>query len=115
LDTLETIIVVPKPPPTLAETAIDVLQASLRRSEELLAENRPREAVQEILWLLETVSTAFRGLDTASGTVEGKYFNQIVKDLRAKQTGTTLARILEWVTNLHGYLSSPPGVAFATA
>lgn len=109
LDAMDTLIAVPEPLPTLAEKAIDVLQSSLHRSEELLAENRSREAVQEILWLLETVSTAFRGLDTESGTVEGKYFNHIVKDLRGKHIGTTLARVLEWVTNLHGYLSSPTG------
>jgi hypothetical protein len=109
LETLETVVPVPEPPPTLAEKAIDVFQASLQRSEQLLAENHPREAVQEILWLLETVATAFRGLETHSGTVEGKYFNQIVRDLRAKHPGTTLDRVLEWVTNVHGYLSSPSG------
>ena len=109
LETPETVVPVPEPPPTLAEKAIDVLQASLQRSEQLLAENHPREAVQEILWLLETVATAFRGLETHSGTVAGKYFNQIVRDLRAKHSGTTLDRVLEWVTNVHGYLSSPTG------
>ena len=109
LETPETIVPVPEPPPTLAEKAIDVFQASLQRSEQLLTENRPREAVQEILWLLETAATAFGGLETHSGTVAGKYFNQIVRDLRAKHPGTTLDRVLEWVTNVHGYLSSPTG------
>ena len=37
-------------------------------------------AVAETLWLLETVSTAFRGTVTRTGTIEGKYFNQIIKD-----------------------------------
>ncbi|WP_035271751.1 hypothetical protein [Desulfonatronum thiodismutans] len=95
--------------PTLAEKAAEVLQLSLQRSEQLLSEGRAREAVQEILWLLETVATAFRGVETHSGTVEGKYFNQIVRDLRAKHHGTTLERILDWVANVHGYLSSPTG------
>lgn len=100
---------VPEAPPSLAQTAIEVYQTSLARGEQLLAEGRPREAVQELLWLLETVSTAFRGIETQLGTVAGKYFNQIARDLRAKHAGTTLDRVLEWVTALHGYLSSPSG------
>ncbi|MBI5909162.1 MAG: hypothetical protein HY848_04320 [Betaproteobacteria bacterium] len=103
------IIPVPERPSTLAEKAIEIFQASLNRSEQLLREGRSREAVQEILWLLETVTTAFRGMETESGSVQGKYFNQIVRDLRAKRAGTTLDRVLEWVTAIHGFLSSPSG------
>lgn len=105
----DAVIPVPERPPTLAENAREILQASLQRAEELLAEGRGREAVQETLWLLETVSTAFRGVETGSGTVEGKYFNKIVQELRGLLPGTTLDRVLEWATNLHGYLSSPSG------
>lgn len=61
------------------------------------------------MWLLETVATAFRGLETETGSVEGKYFNQIVRDLRAAAPGGVLNRMLDWVTGLHGYLSSPTG------
>ena len=100
---------VPKAPPSLAQTALDVYQTSLTRSEQLLAEGRSREAVQELLWLLETVATAFRGIETESGTVAGKYFHQNARDLRAKHPGTTLDRVLEWVAAVHGYLSSPSG------
>jgi hypothetical protein len=103
------LIVVPQPSPTLAESAKETLDRSLKRSEELLSEGRSREAVQEILWLLETVSTAFRGLETQSGKVEGKYFNKIVGDLRKKHPGTTLEQVLDWITKMHGYLSSPAG------
>lgn len=95
--------------PTLATRARDLLDRSILRSEQLLVEGRPREAVQEIVWLLETVATAFKGLETQSGKVEGKYFNQIVRDLRAKHPGTTLERVLEWISAMHGYLSSPTG------
>lgn len=102
-------IAVVVPSPSLAVRAGDVLEKSLQRSEYLLSEGRPREAVQEILWLLETVATAFRGLDTQSGKIEGKYFNQIVRDLRGKHSGTTLDRVLEWIATMHGYLSSPTG------
>jgi hypothetical protein len=96
-------------PPSLAERSIELLQESLRRSQDLLAAGRGREAVQESLWLLETVATAFRGLDTGAETVEGRYFNQIVQQLRRGHPGTTLSRVLEWITALHGYLSSPTG------
>lgn len=78
-------------------------------SERLLAEGRTRPAVQEVLWLLETVSTAFRGLETANGTVQGKYFNKIAENLRSHHRGTVLDQILNWMTTLHGYLSSPTG------
>jgi len=103
------LVCVPERPPTLAERAVEVYRASLQRSEELLTEGKGREAVQELLWLLETVSTAFRGLETRYGRVEGKYFNQIVRDLRRINSGTALDRILDWMDSLYGYLSSPTG------
>jgi hypothetical protein len=95
--------------PSLAEQARITIEASLTRSDQLLIEGRGREAVQEIIWLMETVSTAFRGIETESGKIEGKYFNKIVSNLRVKRPGTTLERILDWATAMHGYLSSPTG------
>jgi len=103
------IVPVPERPPTLSERAIIIMEESLRRSEQLLLEGRSREAVQESLWLLESVTTAFRGLPTAGETVRGSYFNQIVRELRRAHHGSNLERVLEWITNLHGYLSSPTG------
>lgn len=104
-----TTIPVPVVVPTMAETTRNVIEKSLDRSEALLSEGRPREAVQEVLWLLETVATAFPGMETASGKVEGKYFNQIVRELRTRSPGTTLERVLDWIAMMHGYLSSPTG------
>lgn len=109
LESSQPAVPVPSAPPTLEQTALDIYQRSLARSEELLSQGHAREAVQESLWLLETVSTAFKGLETESGTVAGKYFNHIVRDLRKLHPGTTLDRTLEWVSSLHGYLSSPGG------
>jgi hypothetical protein len=103
------VVAVAPPPPTLSERAMDILQRSLTRSEELLSQGRGREAVQEILWLLETVATAFRGVETATGTVEGKYFNQIVRELGDLEPDGSLKRVLGWIGGLHGYLSSPTG------
>lgn len=108
-ESISLLVTVPECPPTLAERAREMYQASLQRSEELLHEGRGREAVQELLWLLETVSTAFTDLETECGRVEGKYFNEIVRELRRLYSGTTLAQVTHWVTALHGYLSSPTG------
>jgi hypothetical protein len=100
---------VPREPPSLDQQAQEIIQQSLKQSEQLLSEGRDRQAVQEILWLLETVSTAFQGLDTGSGTVQGKYFNKIADDLRNHNKGKILEQVLAWVTTLHGFLSSPTG------
>ena len=102
-------IAVPQRIASLTEQAHSLIQASLAESERLLSEGRGRQAVQEILWLLETVSTAFQGLETESGTVEGKYFNKIADDLRKHQKGKTLEQVLTWIGALHGFLSSPTG------
>ncbi len=103
------LVLVTVPTPTRVEQSVEMIQASLSRAEELLLEGKGREAVQESLWLLETVSTAFRGLDTESGTIGGRYFNQIVRELRASGKGGTLERVLDWTSMVHGYLSSPTG------
>jgi hypothetical protein len=108
-ETATPIVPVPERPPTLSERAITIMEESLRRSEQLLADAHSREAVQESLWLLESVTTAFRGLAVEGETVRGGYFNQIVRDLRRASRGSNLERVLEWITTLHGYLSSPTG------
>ena len=45
-------IQVPPPPATLEDKAVQLLQESVQRSEQLLSEGHPREAVQEMLWVL---------------------------------------------------------------
>jgi hypothetical protein len=102
-------IEVPEEPLSLDQHAQAIIQQSLKQSEQFLSEGRDRQAVQELLWLLETVSTAFQGLDTGSGTVQGKYFNKIADDLRRHHKGKILDHVLNWVTTLHGFLSSPTG------
>jgi len=97
------------PPPTISQSAAEPFQSSSARAEALLAENRPREAVQEMLWMLESLVTVFRDAPLASGQVKGKYFNEIAKELRGLGSGTTLERVIDWCTQLHGYLSSPTG------
>jgi hypothetical protein len=102
-------ITLPERSRSLDEQAVELIQHSLKESESLLSEGRWRQAVQEVLWLLETVSTAFQGLDSGTGTIQGKYFNKIAADLRSHNRGKTLDQVLGWITALHGYLSSPTG------
>lgn len=97
--------------PSLDEQAFEVLQNAISTSEQLLAGGKGRQAVQEMLWVLETITTAFRGLDTETGTVRGKYFNKILADLRTQNKGTHLRQVVSWALKLHGYLSSPTGGA----
>ena len=103
------VISVPESPPTLAEKAVLLLERSLERSETLLAQGHDREAVQEILFLLESVATAFRGMDTKAGEIGGTYFNQIVRDLRQRDARPALEQVLGWLGTMHGYLSAPAG------
>jgi hypothetical protein len=104
-------IPVPERYQSLDEQAQEIVQQSLQQSEKLLAEGRPRQAVQEILWLMESVVTAFKGLSTGEDTIEEKYFNKIARELRNKRKGQTIDQVLSWLTTLHGYLSSPTGGA----
>ena len=99
----------PEPPPTLAESAAVVVRQSLQRAEELLAEKRSREAVQEMLWILESIATAFRDVPLPSGSIQGRYFNEIARELRKAMPGTTMEQVVRWSTQLQGYLSSPTG------
>ena len=103
------VISVPESPPTLAEKAVVLLQRSLERSETLWAQGHDREAVQEILFLLESVATAFRRMDTEAGEIGGTYFNQIVRDLCQGDARPALEQVLKWLTTMHGYLSAPAG------
>ena len=95
--------------PSVSEQANVLIQRSLEESQRLLSAGKHRQAVQEVLWLMETVSTAFKGVDTPAGSVEGKYFVRIAKDLRRLHEGNTLGEVLRWVGELYGYLSSPGG------
>lgn len=105
----QTPIVVQTPQKSLGQRAHELIHTSLDQADRLLLEQRPRQAVQEILWLLETVSTAFQGQESGSGTVEGKYFNEIIRALRKNNGGSALAEALGWMTKMHGFLSSPGG------
>lgn len=99
----------PKIPNSFLEDAKDIIGESLQDGDRLLAEGRYRQAVQEMLWLLETLVTAFDGKEVNGKKIDGKYFNEIIKKLRKSELGTTFGQVIIWVTTLHGYLSAPSG------
>lgn len=111
LDALGSMHISPAPeiPQSLDQQAQKLIHDSIANGQRLMAEGQHRQAIQEVLWLLETVSTVFQGLAVGEASVEGKYFNKIVKDLQQNSRGTALAQIINWITALHGYLSAPSG------
>lgn len=102
-------IPVQAPKQSIGDQAYSLIHTSLDQADRLLHEQRPRLAVQEILWLLETVATAFHGQESGTGTIEGKYFNEIIRNLRSNNRGSALAEALGWMSKMHGFLSSPRG------
>ncbi len=102
-------VVLAPPVPSMSEQARTRIEGSFHEADRLLTEGRPRQAVQEILWLLETVSTAFQGQESSSGVIEGKYFNKIISELRKEHKEKPFAEALGWIVKLHGFLSSPTG------
>jgi hypothetical protein len=102
-------IPIPQNVPSLDSQAQELIEKALDASNKALAEGRGRQAVQELLWLLETISTAFRGLNAGDGSIQGRYFNKIIGELQLNNDGTHQKQILTWMMTLHGFLSSPTG------
>lgn len=102
-------IVVPERAPSLDEQAEELVHRSLATAERALGEGNGRQAVQELLWLLETIMTAFRGPSGAEGSIQGKYFSKILAELQRNSRGSHQAQILDWMKTLYGFLSSPAG------
>ena len=102
------VIPVPDEVPSLEAKALAVIEDGLQTSKSLLNEGNGRLAVQELLWLLETISTAFRDEEILDGSIHGNYFNKIISELRQHGEGHQ-DQILRWMMTLHGYLSAPKG------
>lgn len=98
------------PETTLSERAREVIGESLAHAAQHLERGEDRAAVMESLWLLDSVTTVFRGIPLPQGTVNGVYFNQIVEDLRRNRPlEGSFAQILRWMETMYGYLSAPGG------
>lgn len=102
-------ITVPRLAPSLDEQARALIDECLAESERLLDAGQGRRAVQEILFLLESITTAFRGMGEDTVTIQGKYFGPIINEMKKRERGKAQETILTWMTTLHGYLSSPTG------
>jgi hypothetical protein len=97
------------PPATMAERARDVIRASLNSAAGHLENGDDRAAVMESLWLLDSITTLFSGMNLPQGQVNGNYFNTIVTDLRRLEVGGALPHALRWMETMYGYLSAPRG------
>lgn len=102
-------ITVPRLAPSLDEQARALINECLAESERMLDAGQGRRAVQEILFLLESITTAFRGMGEDTVTIQGKYFGPIINEMKKRERGKAQENILTWMATLHGYLSSPTG------
>ncbi|MBL0848932.1 MAG: hypothetical protein EU981_02380 [Candidatus Liberibacter ctenarytainae] len=80
----------PKIPASLDQQARERIQNSMSKSQQLMSEGMHRQAVQEALWLLESVSTAFQGIKNGENSITAKYFNKIMEVLKRNNKGTAL-------------------------
>ncbi|ADB38010.1 hypothetical protein Slin_1965 [Spirosoma linguale DSM 74] len=97
-------------PISIDQSAKDKIHQSLAEANRLLSEGRDKQAVQEILWLLESITTVYRGITNENNsTIQGKYFNKIIGEIRRHNKGNATDQIIIWIENLHGYLSAPAG------
>ncbi len=103
----EAVDVVPVPPSTLLQQAHQRFRSAAERSEQLLSEGKDEEAVSHIWWLLESISTAFAGLDVNGRTIQGDYFNEVTKSLQQADGAGTLGTVARWLIALQAYLSGP--------
>ena len=89
-------IAVPDEAPSLDMQAKAAIEEALEASVRALSEGNGRQAVQEVLWLLETFSTAFRSEKILEGSIHGRYFNKIIEELR-RHGGGHQKQILQWM------------------
>ncbi len=84
------------------------IEDALRAADSALGMGNVRQAIQEMLWALESTSTLFRDKEIRNEKIRGDYFNKIIQSLQ-KQAQGHQKQLLEWMMSLHGYLSSPKG------
>ncbi len=103
------LLLVALPEVTIEESARDVIRTSLDRAANLLGQGEDRAAVMESLWLLDSVTTVFSGLDLPNGRIDGVYFTTIARDLRRLNVAGPFSHAIRWMESMYGYLSSPGG------
>lgn len=103
------VALVPIQPKSVLARAREEFKAAIERSEELLRQKKGSEAVQQIWWLLESISTSFRGLAINGTQITGDYFNDVMKAVKKASDGTLLSNAARWVMDLQFYLSDTTG------
>lgn len=101
-------IPVPDDTPSLDRRAKDKIDEALVAVDHALREGKGRQAVLGLVWLLETISTAFRSPELAEQSIQGRYFSKIILELRDRGHDHQ-KQIFGWMRTLHGFLSSPTG------
>lgn len=95
--------------PTMLDTEFYAkIEDALRAADSALGMGNYRQAIQDMLWALESTSTLFRDEQIQNQKISGDYFNKIIQSLKRHAQGHQ-KHILEWMMSLHGYLSSPRG------
>lgn len=84
------------------------IEDALRVADSALGMGNFRQAIQDMLWALESTSTLFRDEEINSEKISGDYFNKIIQSFQRQAQGHQ-KQILEWMMSLHGYFSSPKG------
>ena len=69
------------------------IEDALRSADNALGMGNVRQAIQEMLWALESASTLFRDEEVQNEKIRGDYFNQIIQSLKKARTGTPKAYI----------------------
>lgn len=100
---------VPAPPATLMSQANNQLKNAWEGAQKYLEQGEGRKAVQELLWVLESVAAAFEGKTVGSTVVKGDYFVSIVAELKKDQSSLNRKLVLLWLQGLHSHLSNPKG------
>lgn len=108
-------IAIPERYQSLDKQAQEIVQQSLAQAERLLAEGQPRQAVQEILWLMESVVTAFKGSARAMQRSKKSTSTKSSWSYVTKRRATRLSRCSHGSLRCTATCPRRPAVASVTA
>lgn len=83
------------------------LESSWDKANDLLVQGKPREALEAIWWVVESMTADFAGAKVAGVQVQGTYFNEVIKDIKKAYPGTVRHRALSLLEQIQHWLSDP--------
>lgn len=83
------------------------LESSWEKANGLLVRGKPREALEAIWWVVESMTADFSGTSVAGVPVRGTYFNDVMKDIKKAYPGTVRHRALSLLEQIQHWLSDP--------